>query len=226
MSSARLFWLSGLALIIGGLISITGHWLHPNGHEIEHLLLPTYALSHGLGLLGAVLYTFGMPGLYVRLAARLGVLGLIGFVFFQIGTITSIIVGGHDIYTQPFLAANPTTQALVAPGGALVGAFGASPLGGLLGLISLIGQILFGGLLLRSDFAGRWAGLLLLLFQPIFILTVVLSGGQDSYTVLLKSILSFFELAYVWLGYVLLMDQFPESQALTTTGKSQPVVGG
>jgi len=224
MSSARLFSLSGFALLVGGLISITGHWLHPNGHEIEHLLLPTYVISHGLGLLGAVLYVFGMPGLYVRLANRLGVLGLIGFVFFQIGTLTSIIVGGHNIYTQPFLAANPATQALVAPGGALVGAFGASPLGGLLGLTSLIGQILFGGLILRSDFSGRWAGLLLLLFQPVFILTVVLSGGQDSYTVLLKIILSFFELAYVWLGYTLLMDQFQESQSVKTTGKAQPIV--
>jgi cytochrome c oxidase assembly factor CtaG len=73
-----------------------------------------------LVFLGEICLLFGLPGLYVSIAPKTGLLRLLGFLlyFFANATLASF-VSAYEAFIVPVLAADSTTSALVAPGGVI-----------------------------------------------------------------------------------------------------------
>ncbi len=79
MSSSTLFRLSGGILIVGSLFAIAGFLLHPGGNNPANYLSPIWFSANLLIMVGALLVSLGLPGMYARQAEHAGKLGLIGF---------------------------------------------------------------------------------------------------------------------------------------------------
>ena len=86
MSTTTLARLSGVALIAAFALTLTGGILHPviggDSHAAPSLAQPLFPTAHLLVFLGEICLLFGLPGLYARIAARTGLLGLLGFVLY------------------------------------------------------------------------------------------------------------------------------------------------
>src|SRR5258708_3256072 len=81
MSSRTLYRLSGLALVIGTILSIIYQVSQAfiNGNDLTSLAGSLAVISSLVGFIGSVLIVVGLPGMYSRQAGRAGLLGLIGF---------------------------------------------------------------------------------------------------------------------------------------------------
>ncbi len=76
MSSTTLYRLSGIVLLIGGVLTIIGTLLEAPSAPGTPLWIPGTWLALG----GSLLIILGWPGLYLRQADKTGRLGLLGFV--------------------------------------------------------------------------------------------------------------------------------------------------
>lgn len=82
MSSTTSYRLSGIALIVGSVLSIVylliqGMFL--NGNDLATIIGSLSLISSVIGFVGSMLVLLGLPGMYVRQAGRAGILGLLGF---------------------------------------------------------------------------------------------------------------------------------------------------
>jgi hypothetical protein len=196
MSSTTLVRLSGLALLLSGVLIAVPIVFHPGEADPQALLRPAWIPVHTTLTIAAILGLFGLVGLYSRLRERSGWPGLIGFVLLFTGT--ALFVAGISIeaFVLPAIASSTAGQTLLDPAGPLFG----GPLGLVLlvtGGIFSLGALLFCIAILRSGVYGRWAGLLLLggiplAFWPPLPDLVGMIGG-----VLLG-------LGFIWFGYLLL----------------------
>jgi hypothetical protein len=106
MSNTTLTRLSGLALIAAFAFALIGGMLHPviggDSHAAPSLAQPLFPTAHLLVFLGEICLLFGLPGLYARIAARTGLLGLLGFVlyFFANATLASF-VSAYEAFIVP-----------------------------------------------------------------------------------------------------------------------------
>ena len=195
MSSKTLVRVSGLALLLAGVLLALAIPFHPSDADPQALIRPAWVPVHTVFTIGVLLSLFGLMGLYLRLRERTGWLGLLGFVFLFSGSAFVLAVLFFEAFVAPAIAASAAGPALLDPAGPLFG----GPLFVILlltsGIFSL-GALLFCIALLRSGTAARWAGLLLLAgillaFWPPLPQLVGTIGG-----ILLG-------VGYVWLGYVL-----------------------
>jgi hypothetical protein len=126
VTAERLIWLSGLALLIGGLLATAG-WLLFARFDPDHrayaerFWLPFNFLVIG----GGFFMVLGLPGFYAVQARQSGILGLAGFVIFFAGILFAY-VAVHSIQTM--------TMPDVPPGMMIIVSFAAPSLliGGLL----------------------------------------------------------------------------------------------
>lgn len=172
MSATTLFRLSGLSLLLGGLLAIVP--IHPNASSgLEYLSDPRTVPAHLLGL-SVLLVMLGLPGLYASQAERAGVLGLVGTVLVFFGT--ALLEVSHNIIdsmVRPALATIPEAAPLLAEGGPLDSAMEAGPLGTIVavgGPLFLLGLIVLGIATIRAGVLPRWAGALPIvaaLFVPL-----------------------------------------------------------
>jgi len=99
MTVGNLFSLSGLSLILGGLMAFTG-WIlfaiFDPGHQ--HYQNPRWFPLNLLIIIGGLLMALGLPGFYAGQAIETGVLGLIGFLLLWFGLVLSHIAV-HSIET-------------------------------------------------------------------------------------------------------------------------------
>jgi hypothetical protein len=103
MTIDKLFWLSGLSLAIGGLLTFSS-WvlfaIFDPGHQFY--LHPRWFPLNLLVIGGGLLMAMGLPGFYARQASETGVWGLVGFVLFFIGLVLShIAVHSIETVTMP-----------------------------------------------------------------------------------------------------------------------------
>lgn len=112
MMLADLIHVSGVALLLAGVIWAVTSILHPNNHDPKAFqdrfwvsALAGQGVSYWLGVLGLV-------GLYVRQAEQSGILGLVGFVLAILGSAITITVNMDMAFLLPSVAAQqakPTT---------------------------------------------------------------------------------------------------------------------
>jgi hypothetical protein len=160
--AALLRW-SGLALIAGGLLMAVATALHPSRETTATILQAEVRLvaAHVLFTLSSLLVLLGLPGLYGTESARMGRLGLAGFLVAFTGT-TLVAVSGNFGFLAPVLAAeSPATIDAINVYPPVV-ALDAVAFGGF-----VVGFVLFGMAMARTATLPRFSGLLVAVGAPI-----------------------------------------------------------
>jgi len=185
MTIELLFWLSGLSLVVGGVVTTAG-WLlfallapaHQQTNDKQWLLL------NGLIIAGGIFMVLGLPGFYVHQAEEAGILGLIGFVVFFIGILVPYVaVHSIETATAPNIPRRMRLWVLV----------GAPSL--------FFGMIIMGFTTWLAGIYPRAAGILLLLAALVSAFTMVRSVPPLLRRCLLPSSLS---LMMAWFGLLLM----------------------
>lgn len=160
MSSTTSYRLSGIALIIGSVLSAIGYFLSVfvTGNDLQSLISPLSLIYSLITILGSMIVLLGLPGMYVRQARRAGILGLLGFLFIWYVTLfQGIMIPFTTVSFIPLLAAHQVAPQLMATPPATWTPFS---------IVSMVGQVL--GILLlaiatlRARVFPRWIGWLMI----------------------------------------------------------------
>ena len=163
MSSTTLYRLSGIALLIGGVLAIIGSLLEAPSAPGTPLWIPGTWLSLG----GSLLIILGWPGLYLGQADKAGRLGLLGFVLTLVALlIVGIGFGTIDTFVSQVLAEEGSMPALL--GFELLG-----------GLLIVVGPLLFGIATLRASVFPRWVAIILIASSIATLVTVILHDWNE-----------------------------------------------
>ena len=205
MTSTTSYRLSGVALLIGGILTAIGYSLPPylSDNDPSALTSPWALISSLITLFGSLLVLLGLPGIYTRQAGRAGILGLLGFLsVWYVILLSGVIQSFISVTIVQELATNPATRLLAAtPPPAFRPFF----------LVALLAQTL--GILvlaiatLRAAVFPRWSAWML-----IASLVVVLIGFLPFYPPFLQNLAPVIgNLALAGFGYALLPPQRRES---------------
>lgn len=185
MSNTTISRLSGLALMMAFLFSLTGGLLHPviehQSHSVASASRPEFPVAHLLIFLGGAFLLVGLPGLYTRMAPKAGLLGLTGFVLYFL-TNATVVQGSaaHEPFVSPVVASNPATSGLIAPNGALSTSVPFALMQGIGGIAFMLGMLTLGIAVVRSHVFPGWTGVLLAVAPLLLLLpipeTPVLTG--------------------------------------------------
>lgn len=109
MSTTRLMHLSGLSLILGGILLFIHFVTHPMGEGAQFVATSIWVPSHAVGFVAFLFLLLGVIGLYLRQADRLGMFGLIVFLLIFLSGMAfcgALLIGAavQPIYPQ---AGNP-----------------------------------------------------------------------------------------------------------------------
>src|SRR6266571_5030079 len=206
MSSATLYRWSGIVLLIGSLLGVIGSILsfvlYP-GHTLtpQQVLSTPFTIAAFLFLAWSLLLAMGLPGLYLRQAARGGKLGFAGFVLFSLGVLLGgVAFANVQVTTYPYLAQSAPK---LLPSG------GTGPDSGFLlwilgpTLLLAIGAILLGIATRRAHVFPRWTGILLIVSGVLFLLAIPPLPSPFGDIIDLTSNMVFF-VTLAWVGYRLL----------------------
>ena len=154
---------SGLALVAGGLLLAVATVLHPSRETPATILQAEVRLvaAHVLFTLSSLLVLLGLPGLYWTESARMGRLGLVGFLLAFMGT-TLVAVSGNFGFLAPVLAADSP---------ATIDAINRYPPEVALDAVAfsgfVVGFVLFGIAMIKTATLPRFSGLLVAVGAPI-----------------------------------------------------------
>lgn len=206
MSSRTLYRLSGGTLIAGSLLvlisSIASNILYP-GHNTtasQYLSLPWLLVTLVI-IIGSLLFVIGLPGVYLRQAARAGTLGIIGFILLFLGILLEgATFSTIQITVLPWLA---QVDPKLLEGHLPVGVFLVLIVSG---LMHIIGAILLGIVTIRTRVFPRWTGVFLIVAGIALLLT--LPPLPNILDALIETI-SFiaFSLAFLMCGYTLIAKE-------------------
>ncbi|EFH84914.1 hypothetical protein [Ktedonobacter racemifer] len=201
MSSSTLYRLSGIGLLVGGLLATLGTIIQ--GFSNDNLLSPLWIPAGLAVLIGEMFFLLSLPGLYTRQAHNAGVIGLVGFIlFFLSALLLGIGTSTLYIFIFPWLTQNAPR---LADGPSALNIF--FPVAGLL---NLIGALLFGIATLRAGILSRAAAILLLVAAVVsFAANFVPLPYMSSITTALTFI------ALAWLGSSLLTERSQEATTLS-----------
>ncbi len=195
MSLATLSRLSGLALILAGLLSSPGPLLHPDYRSVRDVLdaAAYWVPLHVVAMLAFFLTSVGFIGLYARQASKMGWLGLGGLVLTVAGISLMMGFAFTDAFVVPILAVRAPT--LADPANLEFVFRGIFPViaGGFAGYI--LGHIALGIATLRAGILPRLSGPLLTL-GPL--LWIALASLRPVGTLVGTAVLA---LAYILPGY-------------------------
>jgi hypothetical protein len=229
MTAARLYRLSGLALLLALPLEVAGWLIHPHGEDLVALRDPLYTPAHLLLLVQLAIVQLGLTGLYARQAGRSGWLGAIGFALTVPYFVLHYTLLQYESFVAPYLAREPATQALVAPGGAL--AHGAAGTQGAFGLIipllAATGVLLLGIATLRAGVFPRAAGWLPLAAVAVYVVASSLPydaiNAPPSWLSPVAFVYYLLYLGYAWGGYALWTERVAAREAAAPLAVPQPV---
>ena len=142
--SPRLFRLSGLLLLLGGLLM-----------AVTNVHLPMSAVAAALlNLLGGVLLLVGLPALYVRQATQVRWIGLVGLILIWLDTLIFPVLQG---------GLGTLVPALTPPDFLYV-----------IGPLTIIGTLLFGIMTMRARVFPGWLGLCLFVGYTLGVIGFIL----------------------------------------------------
>lgn len=207
MSYTNLYRLSGIALLVGGVIAAIGALAQML--LSEDYLSPLWIPVASSIFIGTLLLQIGLPAVYVRQMKRVGVLGLIGFILLFCGTAQfGIGFRFFDLVILPWFGKsadiNPPLNFILYSLSAVV--------------LLLVGSILFGIATVRAGVLPKGPVVLLLIG---LILNRI--GGHVPHLQDIGGIL--FYLSFAWFGFALLSLLQPEVEqelALATSRTNVP----
>lgn len=183
MSSTTLFRLSGLSLVLGGLLSVLYLFIHPDESGLAYYRHAMTAPAHLVGFVAVLLVLLGLPGLYARQVGRAGILGLAGTILIFFGlAVLDVTHNVVDATVTPALATIPDAEPLLAAGGPFEEALQSGMQGTLVGVggpMLLLGLVLLGIATLRAKVLPRWAGALLIVAAPVTPLGFMVPALED-----------------------------------------------
>lgn len=159
MSTARLYRLAGLALLIGGVVSVIGYGVGTFQSDDSPTMVASapYLAMSLLNFIGAALIALGMPGMIARQADKAGILSVIGGVALML---VELIFGIGNEYVNltivPTLAAMPGADITTPP--PMMGVFFNTGI-----VLVFLGSLTLGIATLRARVFPRWIGVVLLL---------------------------------------------------------------
>jgi hypothetical protein len=165
ITASNLIRWAGASAMLAGILFVVVGLLHPP-ETLSSVTTGTWALVHGLAIAMACFGLLGITGLYARQAEAAGWLGLAGYLLLSLWY---VLVTGYT-FAEVFLVPRLATEApAFAEGflGIFTGAAGVPSFGALatlwtvVGVLYLLGGLLFGVATLRAGILSRWpAGLL------------------------------------------------------------------
>jgi len=208
ISSATLYRLSGLALLMGALLEIITAiviaLLFPSNTPQQASSAPQQYLTTSwlivalLSLVSSLLQVGGLPGVCVRQRAQAGRLGLVGFILTQAGSILFVGINVIDLLVLPFLAVND--QRLLTPPASYTTYLLAAA------LLVTVGVVLLGLATMRAVVFPRWAALLLIVSIVINLVSFTpLPTGIGGLVEKVAEVL--YALGLAWMGWVLLAER-------------------
>ena len=150
------FQISGVASVLAGILLIFGFVLHPAGEDLTFGTDPLWVPAHGLSWAALTIALLGWIGLYIVQASRAGGLGTIAFVVIIFGTsLASWIFSSGVTYVPVIAAQSPELfRQIFSPSHTLIGVLSV--------LTWILGIILFGISVIRSNVFPKWTGVLLI----------------------------------------------------------------
>lgn len=178
MTSLQLYRWSGLALLVGMVLSIISTVgsgiLFPNSNDPAAAMSPLNILLSVVGVIGSVAALLGLPALYARSALEGGLVWLVGVVLIAVtGMLFGIFMGLMSAIVFPALAERAPTL------------FGAGPPPGFLVLFvvgtlaNALGALGMGIPMLTKRIYPAWCGYLMLL-EAVFAVVGFVVNGPDS----------------------------------------------
>ena len=188
MSSKALYRLSGIALLVGGALSVASMLLTlvpGNPTDPAYFSSVPYMLGGVLLFVGAALTLMGLPAIIAAQAARSSVLTVIGVAcIFGVNLIYNVANTYVDLTIFPELFSNPATHDLAQTGPTPV----MSVFFNVGMLLAVVGSLTLGIALLRAGVFPRWIGVVMLLVLPAQILAMLDIPVVESLAPLLGSI--------------------------------------
>jgi hypothetical protein len=192
---------AGLAAMVGGVIFAGIQPIHPPD-VLASVTTGTWAAIISLKLLMCFLFLIGLAGLYARQAEEAGWLGLIGFVLFSASwALQSGFVFAELFVLPPLATAAP--QFIDSYLGVVNGSPGEMDIGALVpaytvvGILYLLGGLVFGIAMVRAGVLPRWPAILLAATAVLTPFAALLPHAQQRFAAVPMGI------ALAWLGYSL-----------------------
>lgn len=192
---------SGLAAILSGILYILTQVTHP-AETLVDVTTNSWLLAHSFSLSFSATGLFGITGIYLKQAKKVGLLGLIAYLMFFLG----LVLLGHFIFIEIFILPALVTEAPAYATEFLAVVNGKSNLAtlntlfGINALLYLGGGLLFGLSMLRAGVHPRWAALLF-----TFGAIASLSGAFDERLGRFSTI--FLSLGLIGLGFNMLIER-------------------
>jgi hypothetical protein len=225
VTTAQVYRASGLALVIGMLLSIVSSIgvgvLFPDTSNPAVATNPLNILLGLCGVLGTALALLGLPAVYARSASKGGVMWLLGVVIIALtGMLFGIFLGLMGVIVFPALAAQAPTLFAEGPPPAFFVVFIVGT------VLNVLGAVLMGLPMLTKHLYPRWCGYSMLLAALLALVSFFLNGpGPSSPIAQVLNIVSplplFVVLAYA--GLKLWSDTPAESGARSGVAAVQPV---
>ena len=205
MSSATVYKVSGIILLLGGSLSV----IATIGQAFnDNPLSPTWIPTSLIMAVGLLMVLLGLPALYVRQMKRSGGFGLVSFLLFFLACLQFGGASGlTDVVLLPWMTQN--------------GGLANAPLAFIMyffvsKLLILVGSILFSIATLRVGLLPKGSAILLLVGSVLFIL-----GGRVQAIPYLEYIGEvLFLLSFLWFGQALWLHSgdAPEQASVPVTG--------
>ena len=165
VTTTRLGQAAGIATALAGAIFIAVQINHP-AMDLASVSTTDWVVRNGAKALMAALALAGLTGLYLRQRARVGLVGLVGWLVLSVGYL--LMFGTEFLATFALPSAAKTAPAWTND--VVVAAFGGTPTGDIgalsvvfaaTGVCYMLGGLVFGIATFRAGILARWAAVLL-----------------------------------------------------------------
>jgi hypothetical protein len=156
---------AGLSAVVAGLIFTVVGLIHP-AHIVSSVTTDRWTIVHLLTIVMAFFGLLGLAGIYGRQVDKAGWMGLVGYLLLSLWFVVVTGFTFFEAFILPLLASDSPKFAESFLG-IFTGSVGETSVGvlatlwSLLGVVYILGNILFGIATFRAGILSRWAGALL-----------------------------------------------------------------